>query len=110
MSDGRDGGERLFREARALIEVESVTGAEGPCLDVAEGLLRASGLSVRGIPVSPGRRDLLAVPSAAAGAAREAPGARVVLCTHLDTVPPHVPFREDAERLYGRGSCDAKGI
>jgi acetylornithine deacetylase len=32
-----------------------------------------------------------------------------VLCTHLDTVPPFYPSSEDAERIYGRGSCDAKG-
>ena len=40
------------------------------------------------------------------------PGAppAVVLSTHFDTVPPYVPLREDAENLYGRGTCDAKGI
>ncbi len=34
----------------------------------------------------------------------------VVLSTHMDTVPPYVPLREDDEYLYGRGTCDAKGI
>lgn len=34
----------------------------------------------------------------------------VVLSTHMDTVPPFIPSREDAEFIYGRGSCDAKGI
>jgi acetylornithine deacetylase len=34
----------------------------------------------------------------------------VTLSTHMDTVPPFFPSREDAEFLYGRGSCDAKGI
>ncbi|QDX39624.1 M20 family metallopeptidase [Salarchaeum sp. JOR-1] len=33
----------------------------------------------------------------------------VVLNTHIDTVPPHVPARRDGDTLYGRGSCDAKG-
>jgi acetylornithine deacetylase len=28
----------------------------------------------------------------------------------LDTVPPFIPSSEDAGRIYGRGSCDAKGI
>jgi acetylornithine deacetylase len=28
----------------------------------------------------------------------------------MDTVPPYIPFSEDAEFLYGRGVCDAKGI
>src|SRR5256885_8438766 len=34
----------------------------------------------------------------------------VTLSTHMDTVPPFFPFREDAEFLWGRGACDAKGI
>ena len=34
----------------------------------------------------------------------------LVLSTHFDTVPPYVPLREDDEFLYGRGTCDAKGI
>lgn len=28
----------------------------------------------------------------------------------MDTVPPHIAFREDDKYLYGRGACDAKGI
>ncbi|MGH8525159.1 MAG: M20/M25/M40 family metallo-hydrolase, partial [Gammaproteobacteria bacterium] len=35
---------------------------------------------------------------------------RVVLSTHMDTVPPHIDSSEDAEYVYGRGACDAKGI
>ena len=40
------------------------------------------------------------------------PAARpaVVLSTHFDCVPPFFPSRVDGDRLYGRGSCDAKGI
>jgi acetylornithine deacetylase len=34
----------------------------------------------------------------------------VVLSTHMDTVPPFLPSSEDDLYLYGRGSCDAKGI
>lgn len=35
---------------------------------------------------------------------------RIFLSTHLDTVPPYIPPTEDAEKIYGRGACDAKGI
>jgi acetylornithine deacetylase len=35
---------------------------------------------------------------------------RVVLCTHIDTVPPILPVHEDETHLYGRGACDTKGI
>lgn len=33
----------------------------------------------------------------------------VVLNTHIDTVPPPVPFERDGETVRGRGACDAKG-
>src|SRR5262249_35756864 len=34
----------------------------------------------------------------------------VTLSTHMDTVPPFFASREDQEVIWGRGSCDAKGI
>jgi acetylornithine deacetylase len=34
----------------------------------------------------------------------------VVLSTHMDTVPPYFGCTEDDDYLYGRGTCDAKGI
>ncbi len=43
-----------------------------------------------------------------AGTAGERPD--LVFSTHIDTVPPYIPFREDEEFVYGRGVCDAKGI
>jgi len=33
----------------------------------------------------------------------------LVLNTHIDTVPPHVPFERDGDVVRGRGACDAKG-
>lgn len=36
-------------------------------------------------------------------------GTHLVLNTHLDTVPPHVPYERDGEIVRGRGACDAKG-
>ena len=33
---------------------------------------------------------------------------RVVFCTHMDTVPPYIPPVFEADRVLGRGSCDAK--
>lgn len=34
----------------------------------------------------------------------------VFFSTHMDTVPPFFSSSEDGDRIYGRGSCDAKGI
>jgi acetylornithine deacetylase len=33
----------------------------------------------------------------------------LVLNTHIDTVPPHVPYEREEGVIRGRGSCDAKG-
>src|SRR5205823_2881736 len=38
------------------------------------------------------------------------PNPAVVFSTHMDTVPPFIPSSEDEHKIYGRGSCDAKGI
>ncbi len=42
------------------------------------------------------------------GTAGETPD--LVFSTHMDTVPPYIPFSEDAEFMHGRGVSDAKGI
>ena len=34
---------------------------------------------------------------------------RVVFCSHMDTVPPYIPPTFGADRVLGRGTCDAKG-
>ena len=34
---------------------------------------------------------------------------RVVFCSHMDTVPPYLPPVFGADRVCGRGTCDAKG-
>jgi acetylornithine deacetylase len=34
----------------------------------------------------------------------------ITLSTHMDTVPPFIPSREDDEFVWGRGACDTKGI
>lgn len=35
---------------------------------------------------------------------------KLILTTHLDTVPGELKIKENSKYLYGRGSCDAKGI
>ena len=85
---------------KELVRRETPTGAEGPAVDLLDGLLRKLGYQVTRQPVSLGRDNLYAY--------REPP--TVVFSTHLDCVPPYVPLREDATHLHGRGSCDAKGL
>src|SRR5262249_48541999 len=52
-------------------------------------------------PVADGRFNVYAT-------AGESP--RVVLSTHFDCVPPFFPSRQAEGLLFGRGTCDAKGI
>ena len=87
--------------AEHLVAVDSTSGREAPALERMEAVLRERGWRLVRIPVSDGRWNILATSG-------EQP--RVTLSTHLDTVPPFIPPRRADGRLYGRGSCDAKGI
>jgi acetylornithine deacetylase len=84
-----------------LMEIDSTSGREGLLVDWLENYLAGADWSVRRIPVSAGRDDLLAT------SGRDP---AITYSTHLDTVPPFIPPRLDGERLWGRGACDAKGI
>lgn len=84
-----------------LMEIDSTSGREGPCVDWLESYLGGADWRVRRIPVTPGRDNLLATTGAEP---------LVTLSTHLDTVPPFIPPRMEGDRLWGRGACDAKGI
>jgi acetylornithine deacetylase len=91
----------LFRLTKSLIDIPSVTGNEGPLADFLARFLEEEGFRVRTQDIDAGRRNLLAV-------MEESPA--VILCTHLDTVPPWFGASEDGLHIYGRGACDAKGI
>ncbi len=95
---------QLFELTRALVDIESVTGNESGCAEFLRDYLAGRKLDVELIPVpdagSSGRANVFAVCGTP----------EVVLSTHLDTVPPFFPAGEDPDFIYGRGSCDAKGI
>ncbi len=62
---------------------------------------------------TPVPQPLRAQPEARAGTSTPRPPGQtpdLVFSTHLDTVPPYIPFSEDADFMYGRGVSDAKGI
>jgi succinyl-diaminopimelate desuccinylase len=85
---------------RAICDVESVSGGEGPLADGVEAALRRLGhLEVT--------RDGDAV-VARTGLGRPE---RVVLAGHLDTVPVarNLPARFEGDLLVGRGTADMKG-
>jgi acetylornithine deacetylase len=95
---------------RQLCEIESTTYHEGQVGDFLADFLAAGGWQVEKTPVEQPLESAAAGPrwNVYAGPRDAAPD--LVFSTHMDTVPPYIPFREDSDFLYGRGVCDAKGI
>lgn len=92
----------LFELTRELINIPSLTGEEGNVGRFLDSYLRSLGYEVQLQPVAGERANLIATNAGVLP--------QVVFSTHLDTVPPHIFASEDAEYIYGRGACDAKGI
>lgn len=93
----------VVRFTRELVDIESISGNEGPVGEFLHDELQRLGYDAEKIPVEASRDNVFATwPSE--------PHPAVVLSTHMDTVPPFIASSEDATRVYGRGSCDAKGI
>ncbi|HEX4595856.1 MAG TPA: M20/M25/M40 family metallo-hydrolase [Bryobacteraceae bacterium] len=93
-----------FELTRKLVDVESITGNEeqmGNVLfeHVLELARKYAGHAER-IPVEPKRFNVFACWG----------NPVVTFSTHIDTVPPFFPSREDETHIWGRGSCDTKGI
>jgi acetylornithine deacetylase len=95
---------------RQLCEIESITYHEGEVGDFLAAFLTARGWEVEKTPVPPPADGNAAGPrwNVYAGIPGQTPD--LVFSTHMDTVPPFIPFSEDAEFIYGRGVSDAKGI
>jgi len=91
----------LFQLTRQLIDVPSLTGDEAAAAQFLTSYLRDLGYRVEEQEVEPNRFNVLATTNASP---------RVVFSTHIDTVPPFISSSEDDDYIYGRGSCDAKGI
>src|ERR1700728_1498642 len=94
----------IFQLTRALVDIESTTNQEESVGIFIEGVLaklveRFQG-QVERCPVEGRRFNVFAHWGQPV----------VTLSTHMDTVPPFFPSREDDEFVWGRGSADAKGI
>jgi len=94
----------LFELTRALVDIESTTNHEKNVGDYLFAHLSArtalhSG-QIERIPAEPDRDNIFACWGEPV----------VTLSTHMDTVPPFFGSREDGDFIWGRGSCDAKGI
>ena len=87
---------------RKLVDIESISGNEGAVgAEIYDQLCRL-GYTTHKMPVAHERFNVVAT--------LDGQPPQVVFSTHMDTVPPFIPSSEDHENIYGRGSCDAKGI
>jgi acetylornithine deacetylase len=86
---------------RALVDIDSTTGREGEVAVWLTRFLRDRGYRVTEQPVAGDRINIFAQLDRAP---------QVVFSTHLDCVPPFFTSREERGLVFGRGSCDAKGI
>jgi acetylornithine deacetylase len=85
---------------RKLIDIPSVTGDEKSVGEFLASYLDDVGYIIVKQEVAEDRFNVFASANASP---------RVVLSTHMDTVPPFIASGEDEEKIYGRGACDAKG-
>jgi acetylornithine deacetylase len=90
-----------FALTRQLIDIPSLTGDEKSAAEFLATQLTTLGYQVERQEIASDRFNVLAT-------TEEPP--RIVFSTHIDTVPPFIESSEDGEYIYGRGSCDAKGI
>ena len=92
----------LVSLTRRLVDIESISGNERAVGEFLLEYLTGLGYSASRMEVAPNRFNVYAT------IAQRKPV--IVFSTHMDTVPPFIPSSEDGDYIYGRGSCDAKGI
>ncbi len=87
--------------ARRFVDIPSPTDDEAAAASLLAGELSELGYHCRRHEVTETRFNVFA---SAGGFPR------VVLNSHIDTVPPWFESSEDDEFIYGRGACDTKGV
>ncbi|KAI0178462.1 hypothetical protein BJ166DRAFT_458467 [Pestalotiopsis sp. NC0098] len=87
---------------KSLVEISSISGSERNVSDFLGGYLRDRGFTVEAQNVTGDRRNIFAY----TGSLRET---RVLVTSHIDTVPPFWPYERKGDEIWGRGSVDAKG-
>jgi acetylornithine deacetylase len=94
----------VFELTRRLVDIESITPNERAIgnylFDYLSDMARRFDGAVERMRVEEGRDNVFVRFGQPA----------VVLSTHMDTVPPFIPSREDDQFIWGRGACDTKGI
>src|SRR5919201_2806972 len=93
----------VVRLTRQLVDIDSTTGHEAAVGNFLLRELTHLDFHVEAMPVQDDRFNVTALPATSAKP-------QLFFSTHMDTVPPFIPSSEDDRNIYGRGTCDAKGI
>lgn len=86
---------------KQLVDIPSLTGDEQAVSTFLQTYLTSLNFTVELQQVAEGRHNVFAY----YGAARNT---SVLLTSHIDTVPPYIPYYQQDDKIYGRGSADAK--
>ncbi|KAH6886868.1 hypothetical protein B0T10DRAFT_443012 [Thelonectria olida] len=87
---------------KSLVQRPSITGSEANVSEFLTTYLRARGFTVEGQPVDGDRENVFAY-------LHGSRSTRVLVTSHIDTVPPYWPYERRGDELWGRGTVDAKG-
>ncbi|KAH7174774.1 uncharacterized protein B0J16DRAFT_185119 [Fusarium flagelliforme] len=91
----------LLELHKSLVEETSITGSEKSVTGYLQTYLRDAGFSVETQSVAKDRDNIFAY--------YKTRKTRVLVTSHLDTVPPYWPYERRGDEIWGRGSVDAKG-
>jgi acetylornithine deacetylase len=107
-SSSSEWSSKLLTLHKSLVEIESITGHEHDVAQYLIDYLSLQNLTVETQDVGPGlhgrgtRQNLLAY----IGKERRT---KVLVSSHIDTVPPYWEYERKGEEIWGRGTVDAKG-
>ncbi|UPK92728.1 hypothetical protein LCI18_003663 [Fusarium solani-melongenae] len=93
---------RLLELHKSLVEIDSTSGTKANCTKLLAKYLESRGFTVETQHVKGEQENILAY----------VPGSRenrVLVTSHIDTVPPYLPYERRGDYIYGRGVVDAKG-
>lgn len=94
-------GESLLEFHKNLVEIPSVEPNELKVAEFLKDFLVKKGLNVEFQQAEDKRLNVYAYSG-------DSKDSKVLLTSHIDTVPPFFPYSIDGTKIYGRGSCDAK--
>jgi acetylornithine deacetylase len=87
---------------KALVEQPSITGSEGNVSPDLINYLKSKGFTVKAQHVAGSSENVFAY----IGKSQKT---RILVTSHIDTVPPFWPYGRRGEEIWGRGTVDAKG-